>query len=59
MMGQAPLGLSPLQVGVGSGALVTGVFYYDNYTLKESIKKGAFVGAGMFAAYSIMDAVFE
>tara|TARA_B110000495_G_C22732084_1_gene429601 strand:- start:463 stop:648 length:186 start_codon:yes stop_codon:yes gene_type:complete len=61
MMRQALLGLSPLQVGVGSGTLVTGVLVLgpDKLTFKEAIKSGAFVGVGMFAAYSIIDAVFE
>jgi hypothetical protein len=53
MMSQRNLGFSPLELAVGSGALVTGVFYYDNYTLKESIKKGTFVATGVYAVYRI------
>jgi hypothetical protein len=51
MMSQYNFGFSPLELAVGSGALVTGVFYYDNYTLKESIKKGTFVATGVYAVY--------
>tara|TARA_B110000977_G_C10685569_1_gene341345 strand:+ start:319 stop:510 length:192 start_codon:yes stop_codon:yes gene_type:complete len=63
MMGRASpflMGFSPLQLSVGSGALVTGVYYFDpkNYnSFKESIKTGAFVAAAVFVTYSLLDAL--
>ena len=57
MMGEYNLGFSPLQLAVGSGALVTGVYYFDNNSLKESIKTGAFVAAGVYVVYSLADAL--
>jgi hypothetical protein len=63
MMGRASpflMGFSPLQLSVGSGALVTGVYYFDpkNYnSFKESIKAGATAAAGIFVIYSLLDAL--
>lgn len=58
MMGyQHNLGFSPLQLGVGTCALVTGVYYFDNNSFKASIEAGLKVGASILVVYSIMDAI--
>jgi hypothetical protein len=53
------LGFSPLQLAVGSGAVVAGVFALgpDRYSVKESIKQGAVVAAGIYVVYSLVDAL--
>ena len=53
------LGFSPMQLALGSGAVVTGVFALDpaGYSLRESIKQGAVVGAGVYIAYSVINAL--
>ena len=55
------LGMSPAQIGLGSGALV-GLGYAfgpDRLGYKESIKQGVFVAVSMFSIYSVIDAIFN
>ena len=62
MMSDPLLGFSPLQLAVGSGALVTGVFYFDpvnHNSFKTSIKTGAFAAAGIYVVYSLMGALLR
>lgn len=55
------LGFSPAQIGLGSGVIVVTAYAFgpDNLGYKESIKQGVITGVGMFAIYSVIDAIFN
>jgi len=55
------LGMSPAQIGLGSGVLVASMYAFgpDRLGYKESIKTGVTVGVGMFAIYSVIDVIFN